>query len=171
MQSTRPATLFFALAILTLLVLLSAVLSLVGGKQAEAQAGSEQASTPRYEVLDAHVAAGVREIDVAAATTDEAGMRLIAQKLRQKGDVPSDGTLLIEYKKAQDTSVSTGFALAFDNKRAILDAGDSDRYGEVYDKAEAKKIMTKEDGVRVVSFKGFAQEHPSLQDKVKNFLS
>lgn len=171
MQSTRPATFFFALAILTLLILLSAVLSLMGGKQAEAQAGSGQTSTPKYEVLGVHDAAGVREIDVAAATTDEAGMRLIAQELRQKCDTLKDGTLLIEYAKARDTSVNTGFALAFDSKQAILDAGQSDRYGEVYGKAEAERIMTEEDGVRVVSFKGFTQEHPSLRDEVKNFLS
>lgn len=170
MQSTKPATFFFALAMLTLLVLLSAVISLAGGKQAEARAGSEQTSTPKYEVLDIHDAAGVREIDVAAATTDGTGMRLIAQQLRAKGNTPGDGTLLIEFAKARDTSVNTGFALAFDSKQAILDAGQSDRYGEVYDKAEARRIMAEEDGVRVVSLKGFVQEHPSLRDEVKNFL-
>lgn len=97
-------------------------------------------------------------------------MRLVVEKLRKK-NTPKNGTLLVEFKDLDDTSRDTGFALAYDNEQAVMEAGETERFGKVYDKADAKRIINEEDGVRVVGFKDFAESHPGIWDSVKRFLS
>lgn len=172
MQSAKPAMLFFVLAMLTLSVFAAAVFSPAMGKRAEAQSGPDVSETPKHRVLGASEAAGLREIEVASAAKTETEMRRVAEEL-QDVNVPEDGTLLIEFKKFRDSSVDTGFALVFDNRDAVLDAGRGEtsvQYGEPYDRREARRIMKEEDGMRIVGFKEFAEENPAVWKEARRSL-
>lgn len=168
MPSTRPAALVFLLGVSTLL--LSSILVLWPALEGRANARDGEArKTPDYEVTNVRDAAGIRQMDVSTPASKEAGMRLVVEKLRGE-NTPEDGTLLVEFKNQNDVSRDTGFALVYDSKRALMDAGETERFGEVYDKAEAKRIMREEDGVRVVGFRDFAERNPGLWDKIKRSL-
>ena len=172
MQSSKPAVLFFALAMLTLSVMAVVVLSPTVGGRAEAQPKPTATETPKHEVLGSLDATGLRKLEVATPATTEAGMRLVAEELRDE-NLPENGTLLIEFDKLRDSSVGTGFALVFDDERAALDAGRGEtsvRYGEAYDRKEARRILKDEDGMRVVSFEEFTDENPSIWEKSRRFL-
>lgn len=152
----------FAIAVLGALALFFAM-----GTEAGARPGKME--TPRYEILRTHDATMTRAVVVETPAKGEAGMRLIAEEIRDE-NTPKDGVLLVEYQEEKPPADSTGFALVFDDEEAVLGAGDSDRFGEVYDEEEAGRIMDEEDGVRVVSFRAFAEENPSLWEKATSFL-
>lgn len=167
MPSTRPAALLFFLGVLTLL--LSSILVLSPGWNGEADARDGEAQkTPDYEVLNVRDAAKIRQLDVSTPAVKEAGMRLVVEKLRED-NTPEDGALLIEFTDPEDAR-DTGFALVYDNKRAVMEAGETDRFGEVYDEDAAENIMRQEDGVRVIGYEEFAQDNPRLSDKLRGFL-
>lgn len=172
MQSVKPAVLFSILAMLTLSVFAAVVFSPTVGKMAEARSDDTVRETPKYEVLGTVDATGLRKMEVATPAKTEADMRLVAEELRDE-NVPEDGTFLIEFNKLRDPSVDTGFALVFDDKNAVLDAGGGEisaRYDESYDREEARRIMKKEGGIRVVSFEEFAEENPDIWEKTRHFL-
>lgn len=172
MQSSKPAVLFFVLAMLTLSVFAVVILSPTMGQRAEARSKPAVSETPKHEVLGTLDATGLRKAEVATPATTEAGMRLVAEKLRDE-NLPDEGTLLIEFSKLRDPAVNTGFALVFDDKQAALDAGRGEtsiRYGEPYDREEARRILEDEDGMRVVSFEEFANENPDIWEKSRRFL-
>ena len=151
-----------------LLLLAAALLALALVVSGESASAAEKA--PRYTVLRVSDAAGVREVVGSTAARREEGMRLIADELREEGNVPEGGTLLVEYRKPQDPSGETGFALVFDGERAVLEAGKTARYGEVYDEEDAERIMEEEDGIRAVSYRDFAEENPGLWERIREFL-
>ncbi len=167
MPSTRPAALLFLLGVLTLLLSLILVLWPAWDGEANAHDG-EARKTPDYKVLTVRDATEIRQMDVSTPAAKEAGMRLVVEKLR--GDnTPEDGVLLIEFTNPEG-SRDTGFALVYDSERAVMEAGETRRFGEVYDEDEAKRVMREEDGVRVVGYKEFVQENPQLSDGVRRFL-
>ena len=167
MPSTRPAVLLFLLGVLTLL--LSSILVLWPAWDGEANARDGEAQkTPDYEVLDVRDAAKIRQLDVSTPADKEAGMRLVVEKLREE-NTPEGGVLLVEFTDPEDAR-ETGFALVYDNKRAVMEAGETERYGEVYDEDEAKRVMREEDGVKVVGYEEFKQDNPRLSDEVRRFL-
>lgn len=167
MPSTRPAVLLFLLGVLTLL--LSSILVLWPAWDGKANAHNGEArKTPNYEVLTVRDAAGIRQMAVSTTAAKESGMRLVVEKLRED-NTPEDGALLIEFTDPE-ASRDTGFALVYDSKRAVMEAGETERFGEVYDEDAAKRIMREEDGVRVVGYKEFAQDNPRLSDEVRRFL-
>ncbi|MGH3088371.1 MAG: hypothetical protein ACRDSJ_13755 [Rubrobacteraceae bacterium] len=138
-----------------------------------ATAALAQEEVPTYEVIDVFEATSVNEIRVATEETREPGMRVIADDLRDSNEfdnVPEDGTLLVEYYDSEDTSENTGFALVFDSEEAVLDTGDTERFGEVYDEEDAERIIEEEDGIRVVSNEEFAEENASIWDRIKDFI-
>jgi hypothetical protein len=157
----------FAYALAIVAVFLLGALALYGTGPA---ALAEEQETPDYEVLQVSDAPGVSEALVATGETREGGLRLIAEELREE-DTPEDGTLLVEYYAAPDRAVNTGFALIFDSEQAVLDIGESERFGQVYDEEDAERIMREEDGMRVVSFEDFAEQNPSLWERAKQFLT
>ncbi|MEW6635792.1 MAG: hypothetical protein AB1425_03155 [Actinomycetota bacterium] len=158
----RRTRLFYVSAMLAALVVATALVLLQGDRIARAVEGEP----PAYQVLDVSDAADVREVVVATAETREAGMRLIAEELREAGNLPEGGTLLVEYRKDDAPEQSTGFALVFDSEEAVLAPG---RYSD-YDEADAEQIMEEEDGIRIVSFEEFAEENPTVWEQVKKFL-
>lgn len=132
---------------------------------------TEQQPVPNYEVLDVFEAAGVVEVDVSTDVKREEKLRSIAEDLREnEANVPESGTLLVEYYDDEDTSENTGFALVFDDERAVLDSGDSEQFGQVYDAEEAERIIEEEDGMRVVSYREFKEENSGIWSTVKRFL-
>ncbi len=135
-----------------------------------ANAASAQEEVPSYDVINAFQATGVNEVRVATDETRETEMRLIADDLREDGNVPEDGTLLVEYYDSANTSENTGFALVFDNEEAVLDTGATEKFGEVYDEEEAERIIEEEDAMRVVSNEEFAEENASIWDRIKGFI-
>lgn len=137
---------------------------------AHANAASAQEEVPPYEVINAFQATGVNEVRVATDETREPEMRLIADDLREDGNIPEDGTLLIEYYDSENTDENTGFALVFDNEEAVLDTGATEQFGEVYEEEEAERIIEEEDGMRVVSNEEFAEENASIWDRIKGFI-
>lgn len=162
----RPPVLA-AVAALICIALFGALALSFAGKEAGARPGGAQ--TPDYDVLSAHDALNTRAVLVATDAKGEAGMRLIADDLREE-NLPDSGTLLVEYQGTNASATPTGFALVFDDEDAVLDTGDSERFGEVYDEEEAESIMEDEDGIRAVSFRRFAEENPSLWEKATSFL-
>ena len=162
----RRTRLFYISAMLVALAAAAALVLAQEGREARAV----EAETPEYRVLDVSDAAGVREVVVTAAEPREAGMRLIDEELRDAGNLPEDGTLLVEYRKDDDPERSTGFALVFDSERAVLEAGMTARYGEVYDEEDAEQIMEEEGGIRAVSYRDFAEENPGLWERIRGFL-
>ena len=165
MLSTKSIRLFFALAILSALL---AAWSLLFSQGMEVNAQPD-ATPPPHEVLEVSDASGVREVVVATPAGREAAMLLVAQELKEE-NTPEGGTLLVEYRGVKDPQMSTGFALVFDDKEAVLDAGATERFGEVYDEEEAERIMGEEGGVRVVSFEEFAEDSPGVWERVKRFI-
>ncbi len=165
MLSTKALRLYCALAILSALLAAWSLL-FYQGKEVNAQ---PDRTPPPHEVLDVSDASGVREVVVATPAKREAAMLLVAQELKEE-NTPEGGTLLVEYRAAKDPHSSTGFALVFDDKEAVLDAGATERFGEVYDEEDAKRIMEEEGGVRVVSFEEFAEDSPGLWERVKRFI-
>ncbi|QYJ16673.1 hypothetical protein Rxycam_02508 [Rubrobacter xylanophilus DSM 9941] len=161
-RSLPGATLLLAAAMLAFV--LAFALAAPGEKASAAE------KTPRYTVLRVSDAPGVREVVVSTAARREEGMRLVADELRERGNVPEGGTLLVEYRKLRDPSRETGFALVFDSERAVLEAGKTARYGEVYDAEDAERIMEEEDGIRAVSYRDFAEENPGLWERIREFL-
>ncbi|MGI8650027.1 MAG: hypothetical protein ACR2KW_06560 [Rubrobacter sp.] len=127
-------------------------------------------NVPQYQVIDAFDAAGVVEVDVATAVKKEGKLRLIADDLREHENVPEGGTLLVEYYDDEDTSENTGFALVFDDERAVLESGDSDQFGQVYDREDAERIIEEEDGMRVVSYRDFKEDNSGIWGSIKSFL-
>ena len=169
MPITRVATISFVLAILTLVLTLWIAFS-PEATGADARDGSQK--TPNYQIMGEYQATGVHELDVTTTAKREARMRLVAEDLR-KAYTPENGTLLIEYHDAKDPSNHTGFALVYDNKRAVLEAGrgeTSGRFGDLYDTKDARQIMDREDGIRVVGFLEFTEQNPSLSSKIESFL-
>lgn len=167
MPSTRPAALLFLLGVLTLL--LSSILVLWPAWDGEANARDGEAKkTPDYEVLKIRDAAKIRQLDVSTPAAKEAGMRLVTEKLRED-NTPEDGVLLIEFTDPEDER-ETGFSLVYDNQRAVMEAGETERFGEVYDKDQAKRIMREEDGVKVVGYEEFVRDNPRLSDEARRFL-
>lgn len=160
----RPLVLAGALLCVAVVGVLAFVFAT--GGEAGARPGME---TPRYEILSVHDAPKTRAVMVETPAKGEAGMRLVADDLRDE-NTPEDGVLLVEFQDDGTSALPTGFALVFDDEEAVLDSGESDRFGEVYDEKEAERIMDEEDGVRVVSFRVFAEESPSLWEKAKDFL-
>ncbi|ABG05724.1 hypothetical protein Rxyl_2811 [Rubrobacter xylanophilus DSM 9941] len=158
----RRTRLFYISAMLVALAAAAALVLAQEGREARAV----EAETPEYRVLDVSDAAGVREVVVTAAEPREAGMRLIDEELRDAGNLPEDGTLLVEYRKDDDPERSTGFALVFDSVEAVLAPGRYSDYGE----ADAEQIMEEEDGIRVVGFREFAEENPTIWEQVKQSL-
>ena len=172
MRSSKFAVLFFALAMLTLSIVAVEVLSPTWVQRAEARPKPTMTETPKYEVLGALDAAGLRKVEVSTSAKTEAGMRLVAEDLRDE-NLPENGTLLVEFDKPRDTSVDTGFALVFDNERAALDAGRGETsvdYDEAYSRKEARRILKDEDGMRVVSFEEFADENPGVWEEYRRLL-
>jgi hypothetical protein len=170
-QSTKPAVIFFALAALATLLSLSSII-LPGWVRAADARTAEAVKTPSYEVLGVGEAPGVRELEVASPARSELEMGLVAQDLREE-NTPEDGTLLVELTKTPKNPKSTGFALVFDSQKAVLEAGQgetSERYGAGYDRADARRIMQEEGGMRVVSFAELARETPDLWERAKGFL-
>ncbi len=170
-QSTKPAVIFFALAALATLLSLSSIILPGWVRVADARTG-EAVKTPSYEVLEVQEAPGVRELDVATPARSELEMYLVARELSEQ-NTPEDGTLLVEFTKTPKDPKSTGFALVFDSHRAVLEAGQgetSERYEAGYDRADARGIMKKEGGMRVVSYAEFARENPGLWERAKGFL-
>jgi hypothetical protein len=163
--STKSIRLFFALAILSALLAAWSLL-FYQGKEVKAQ---PDGTPPPHEVLEVSDASGVREVVVATPAKRKAAMLLVAQELEEE-NTPEGGTLLIEYRGAKDPQMSTGFALVFDDKEAVLDAGATERFGEVYDEEDAKQIVAQEGGVRVVSFEQFAEDSPGVWERVKRFI-
>lgn len=161
----RPRVLAAAAAFSCVAVLAALALFFAMGDAAGARPGE----TPDYEVVDAHDATNTRALVVATDAEGESGLRRIADDLRDE-NLPDGGTLLVEYQKTDDPAVPTGFALVFDDEDAVLDAGNSDRYGEVYDEQDAERIIEEEDGIRAVSFRSFAEENPSLWERATSFL-
>ncbi len=138
--------------------------------EAASAQNTERPEVPQYQVLDAFDAAGIVEVDVATVANREAGMRLIADDLRENQNVPEGGTLLVEYYDDEDNTENTGFALVFDDERAVLESGDSDQFGQVYDAEEAERIIEEEGGIRTVSYKDFKEENSGIWGAVKRFL-
>lgn len=136
---------------------------------ASAASAQENADIPEYAVTNAFQADGVNEIRVATEEAREAGMGLIADELREEGNVPEDGTLLVEYYDS--AAENTGFALVFDNEEAVLDTGTTEQFGEVYDREDAERIIEDEDAMRVVSNEEFAEENASIWDRIKGFFA
>ena len=172
MQSAKPAILLFVVAMFVLSLLAAAIFSPAMEGRAEAQSGTNVSQTPKYKVLGTLDATGMRKVEVATPAKTETGFRLVADKLRED-NVPQDGTLLVEFNKSSDPSVGTGFALVFDNKKAVLDAGRGEtslQYGDPYDREEAQHIMKQEDGMRVVGFKEFAEDNPDVWKESRSFL-
>lgn len=165
MLSNRSIRLFFALAILSALLAAWSLL-FSHGKKINAQ---PDATPPPHEVLEVSDASGVREVVVATPAKREAAMLLVAEELEEE-NTPEGGTLLVEYRGAKDPQMSTGFALVFDDKEAVLDAGATERFGEDYDEEDAKRIMGEEGGVRVVSFEEFAETSPGVWERVRRFI-
>lgn len=132
-------------------------------------ASAQEPEVPAYEVVDTSGAAGVNELSVATDETREDGLRLIAEDLKDE-NTPDGGTLLVEYYDAEDTSESTGFALVFDDKGAVLDTGQTRQFGEVYDRADAERIMEEEGGIRVVGYQDFAAKYGWVWERIKDFL-
>lgn len=163
--STRPTVLALLLVLVCAALFAASALAPFGGEEAGARDGGP-AGTPDYDVLDRYDAPGVRALVVSSPATREAGMRLISEDLRED-NTPGSGALLLEFRAGDDPSESTGFALVFDNEKAILDSAIRDRYGE----EEAGKILKEEDGIRVVSFEEFAEDNPSLWERAQSFLS
>jgi hypothetical protein len=161
--STNAIRLYCALAILSAFLAAWAHLFFQGN---EVNAQPDR-TPPPHEVLDVSDASGVREVVVATPAKREAAMVLVAQELKEE-NTPEGGTLLVEYRAAKDPHSSTGFALVFDDKEAILNAGATERFGEVYDGEDAERIMEEEGGVRVVSFEEFAEDNPSVWERVKD---
>ena len=164
---TNARTLPGALPLLAA-ALLALALAVALAASGERAAAAEKA--PRYTVLSVSDAPGVREVVVSTAARREEGLRLVADELREKGNVSEDGTLLVEYRKRRDPSRETGFALVFDSERAVLEAGKTARYGEVYDEEDAEQIMEEEGGIRAVSYRDFAEENPGLWERIRGFL-
>ena len=165
MLSTKAIRLYCALAILSALLAAWAHL-FFQGKEVNAQ---PDGTPPPHEVLDVSDASGVREVVVSTPAKREAAMVVVAQELKEE-NVPEGGTLLVEYRGAKDPHSTTGFALVFDDKDAVLDAGATERFGEVYDEEDAERIMEEEGGVRVVSFKEFAEDSPGVWERVERFI-
>jgi hypothetical protein len=163
--STKAIRLFCALAILSALLAAWSLL-FYQGKEVNAQ---PDRTPPPHKVLDISDAPGIREVVVATPAKREAAMLLVAQELKEE-NTPEGGTLLVEYRAAKNPQRSTGFALVFDDKGAVLDAGATERFGEVYDEQDAKRIMEKEGGARVVSFEEVAEDNPGLWERVKWFV-
>jgi len=166
--ATIANRLVFTVAIFSTTLLLASLLSYSSGDKATALA-EEGTGMPHHRVLEALDAPGMREVAVATPETGEREMRLIAQELREE-NTPAFGTLLIEYYDASEPSTNTGFALVFDNKKAVLDAGRTQRFGKVYDEEDAEQITEGEDGIRVVSFEQFAEDNPSVWEQIRDFL-
>lgn len=162
----RPYVLAAAAALLCIALFGALALTLAGNEAGAHPGGAE---TPDYEVLSAHDALETRAVLVATAAKGEAGMRLIADDLRDE-NLPDGGTLLVEYQGTDASAIPTGFALVFDDEDAVLDTGDNERFGEVYDEEEAESIMDEEDGIRAVSFRQFAEANPTLWEKATSFL-
>ncbi len=173
MQSVKPAILFFVLAMFVLAASATLLFWPTVVKKAEAQPDNAVTEVPRYKILESAETNGMRGFEVATSAKSEAAMRLVAEDLQEEY-VPEDGTLLIEFSKLRDPSENTGFALVFDNKRAILDANNGETsatYDESYDRDEARHIMRDEGGVRVVSFQDFAEENPGVWDSAEKVLN
>lgn len=167
MPSTRQAALLFFLGVLTLF--LSSILVLWPGWNGEADARDGEAQkTPDYKILSVRDADKIRQMDVSTTAVKEAGMRLVVEELRVD-NTPENGALLIDFTDPEG-SRDTGFALAYDSKQAVLEAGDTERFGEVYDDSEAERVMREEDGVRVISYEEFVRNNPRLSDEIRNFL-
>lgn len=162
----RPYFLAAGVTLFCAVALIALALFLAMGDEAGARPGG--AETPPYEVLSAHDALDTRAVMVATPEKGEAGMRLIADDLRDE-NLADGGTLLVEFQ-GKASALPTGFALVFDDEDAVLDTGDSDRFGEVYDEDDAERIIEEEDGIRAVSFREFSEEHPSIWEKAKSFL-
>lgn len=167
MPSTRPAALLFLLGVLTLL--LSSILVLWPAWDGEASARDGEAQkTPDHKILTVRDTVGIRQLDVSTPAGKESGMRLVVEKLRED-NTPEDGALLIEFTDPEGAR-DTGFALVYDSKRAVMETGETERFGEVYDEDEAERVMREEDGVRVVGYEEFVQDNPRLSDEVRRFL-
>lgn len=136
-----------------------------------AQDNAVETEPPAYTVTNAFQAAGVNEVRVTTEETREAEMRLIADDLRDEGNVPDNGTLLVEYYDSTDPAENTGFALVFDSEDAVLDTGTTEQFGEVYDREEAERIIAEEDAMRVVSNEEFAEENSSIWERIKGFFA
>ena len=172
MQSVKPAILFFVLAMFVLAASATLLFWPTVVKKAEAQPDNAVTEVPRYKILESAETTGMRGFEVATSAKSEAAMRLVAEDLQEEY-VPEDGTLLIEFSKLRDSSKETGFALVFDNKKAILNTGNgetSTTYNESYDRDEARSIMKDEGGVKVVSFEDFAEENPGVWDSAQKVL-
>lgn len=136
-----------------------------------ASAQTTEPKVPQYQVMDVFDASGVVEVDVSTPVKKEGALRLIADDLRKnEANVPDSGTLLVEYYDDEDNSRNTGFAMVFDDEEAVLDSGDSQQFGQVYDREDAERIIEGEDGIRVVSFKEFKEENSGLWGSIKSFL-
>lgn len=155
------------LAVSSGLLLGASVFYVQGVERADAL---DQKKIPEYEVVEAFDAPGIQDVSVSSGAARESGMRLIARDLRKDDLVPQNGTMLVEYYDEDDTSKNTGFALVFDSEKAVLDAGASEQFGEVYNEDEAGEIMDEQDGVRVVSYRDFKDENSTLWGKIKSFL-
>jgi len=145
--------------------------SLCFAANSNAASAQENADVPEYTVINAFQASGVNEVRVTTEEAREAEMRLIADELRDEGNVPEDGTLLVEYYDSADTAENTGFALVFDNEDAVLDTGTTEQFGEVYDREDAERIIEEEGAMRVVSNEEFAEENASIWDRIKGFFA
>ncbi len=165
MPNAKPIRLFCTLAILSVFLAAWSLL-FYQGREADARL---EGTPPPHEVLDVTDASGIREVVVATPAKRDAAMLLVAEELKEE-NTPEGGTLLIEYRAAKDPQRNTGFALIFDDKEAVLDAGATERFGEVYDEGDAERIMEEEGGVRVVSFEEFAEENLGLWERVKRFV-
>lgn len=75
-------------------------------------------------------------MDVSTPAAKGSGMRLAVEKPRVD-NVPEDGARLIEFTDPEG-SRDTGFALVYDNRRAVMEAGETERFGKVYNEAEAR---------------------------------
>lgn len=148
---------------------ISVSLCFAASASAGAASAQDDADAPEYSVTNAFQADGVNEVRVATEEAREAGMGLIADELRDEGNVPEDGTLLVEYYDS--ASENTGFALVFDNEDAVLDTGTTEQFGEVYDREDAERIIEEEDAMRVVSNEEFAEENASIWDRIKGFFA